>query len=63
MSGKSPLSLLRRIERQWIERIKSLRQGHARILQYLSGKRDSLIPIPVKAIVDRRRFDQYRSHD
>jgi hypothetical protein len=63
MSGKSPSSLLRRIERQWVERIKSLRQGHARMLQRLFGNTASLIPIPIRTIVDRRRLDQRRSRD
>jgi hypothetical protein len=59
MSGKSPSSLLRRIERQWVERITSLRQGHAR-MQRLFGNSASLIPIPIRTIVDRRRLDQRR---
>jgi hypothetical protein len=61
MSGKSPSSFLRRIERLWVERITSLRQGHARMLQRLFSA--SLIPIPIRTMVDRRRLDQRRSRD
>jgi hypothetical protein len=62
MGAKYPSSFLRRIERQWVERIKSLWQLHEQILQHLFDKRGSLIAIPVRTM-DRRRLDQRRSHD
>jgi hypothetical protein len=68
MSGKYPLSFLRRIERQWAERIKSLRQIHCQIvvatertLQSAFNHEGSLIP--VRTVVDRRRLDRCRSRD
>lgn len=70
MSGKFPLSFLRRIERQWAERIKSLRQIRGQIvvtteraLQGAFSDKGSLIPITVRTVVDRRRLDQRRSRD
>jgi hypothetical protein len=70
MSGKYPLSFLRRSERQWVERIKSLRQVRGqivvaikRMLQPMSDNGGSLIPVPVRAVVDRRRLDPRRSDD
>lgn len=68
MSGKYPLSFLRRIERQWAEPTKSLGQildqivvAAERTLQGVFNGQDSLIPIRVRA--DRRRPDQCRSRD
>jgi hypothetical protein len=70
MSGKYPLSFLRRIERQRLGRIKTLRQVHGqivvaikRILQHLFDNNGPLIPVPVRTAVGRRRLDQRRSHD
>jgi hypothetical protein len=70
MSAIYPLSVHRRIERQWTERINSLRQIHGqnvvgteRTLQRVFNNDDSLIPIPVRAIVDRRQLDQSRPRD
>ncbi|MGZ5875560.1 MAG: hypothetical protein ACXWKP_26025 [Bradyrhizobium sp.] len=70
MSRNYQLSLLRRIERPLVESIKSLRQIHGRIvvavereLRRLLGKEGSLIPIPVRTVVDQRRLDQRRSRD
>jgi hypothetical protein len=62
MSGKYPLSFHRRIERK-----KSLRQIHSQIvvavertLQRVFKYDGSLIPIPVRTVVDRRRLDRCR---
>jgi hypothetical protein len=70
MSSKFPLSFLFRIEREWAESIKLLRQipGHIagvveRTLQREFNNQGSLIPIPVRTVVDRRRPDQSRSRD
>ena len=64
-------SFRRRIERQWAERFKLLRQlrGHIvvateRTLQRVFNNNEgSLIPVTVRTVVDRRRLDQCRSHD
>ena len=65
MSAIYPLSIHRRIERQWAERINSLTQIHGQILvgtertlQRVFNNDDSLIPVPVRAIVDLRQLDQ-----
>jgi hypothetical protein len=70
MSAIYPLSVHRRIERQWVERINSLRQIHGQIvvgtertLQRVFNNDGSLIPISVIAVVDRRQLDQFRPHD
>ena len=67
MSAIYPLSFHRRIERQWAERIKSLKQIRSeivvaaeRVLQRLFDNDVSLIPIPVRTAVERRRPDQSR---
>lgn len=69
MSVTDLLSFHRRIERQWAERIKSLRRIRGEIaaaaeltLQRALNNDDSLIPVPVR-VVDQRRRDQCRSHD
>jgi hypothetical protein len=61
MTGNNPLSFLRRIEWQWVERIKSPRQVRDQIvvatepmLQSMFSER-SLIPVPIRTAVDRRR--------
>ena len=67
MSAIYPLSVHRRIERQWAERVNSLRQIHGQIVvgteRTLQPVFDSLIPVPVRAIVDRRQLDQSRPRD
>jgi hypothetical protein len=67
MSAIYPLSVHRRIERQWAERINLLRQIHGQIVvgteRTLQPLFDSLIPVPVRAIVDRRQLDQSRPRD
>ena len=70
MSAIYPLSVHRRIEQQWAERIKSLRQIHGQVLvatertlQHVLNNDGSLIPVPVRAIADRRQLDRSRPHD
>jgi hypothetical protein len=69
MSAIYPLSFHRRIERQWAERINSLRQIHGQIIgtertsQRAFNNDDSLIPVPVRTVVDRRRLDQSEPRD
>ncbi len=64
MSVKYPLSVYRRVERQWAERIKSLSQvAIERMLQYLLNNEGSLIPVPARAVADRRRLDRFRPRD
>jgi hypothetical protein len=60
----------RRIEQQWAERIKLLRKLSGQIvvateqtLQHVFNNRGSLIPAPIRTVVDRRRLDQCRSRD
>jgi hypothetical protein len=69
MSAIYPLSIHHRIERQWAERIKSLRQnrsqtafGTERALQRLFNSESPLIPIPRRSIV-RRRLDRSQPRD
>ena len=70
MSALYPLSFYRRIERQWAERIKSLRKIYGQIvaaaelaLQRTFNNDGSLIPVPVRTVVGQRRRDQCRSRD
>jgi hypothetical protein len=70
MSGIDPINLHRRTESRQAERIQSLRQIHGRIvvaigraLQRMFDRDGSLIPIPVRAVADRRRLDRRRSRD
>jgi hypothetical protein len=70
MSTVYPLSVHRRIEKQWAERIKSLRQmrdqialATERTLQRVLNNDGSLIPVPVRTIADGRRLDQSRPRD
>jgi hypothetical protein len=70
MTAIHPLSIHRCIERQWAERINSLRQirgqivvGTERALQRVFNNDDSLIPVTIRAIVDRRQIDQSRPRD
>ena len=67
MSAINPSSVHRRIQRQWAERIKSLKQLHGqivvaaeRMLQHAFYNEGSLIPVPVRTIVNRRRPCQSR---
>ena len=67
MSAIYPLSFHRRTERQWAERIKSLKRmggqvvvGTKRTLQSAINHDGSLIPVSVRTVVDRRRCDQSR---
>ena len=60
MSAIYPLSVHRRIERQWAERINSQRQIHGQIvvgtertLHGVFNNDASLTPVPVRAVVDR----------
>ena len=70
MSAIYPLSIHRRIERQWAERINSLRQIHGQIVvgtertwQRVFNNDGSLIPVLVRAVVDGRQLDQPRLDD
>jgi hypothetical protein len=70
MSTKFPFSFLFRIEREWAESIKLLRQIHGHIagvveraLQREFNNEGSLIPVPVRTVGNRRRPDQSRSRD
>jgi hypothetical protein len=70
MSAKYLSMVYRRIGRRWAERVKSLGQIHGQVvvwakrtLQHLFSNDDSLIPVPVRAIVDRRQLDRPRPRD
>ena len=69
MSVIYPLSFHCRIERRWAERIKSLRRIHSQIVvaTELTLQRafddGSMIPVPVRTVVDQRRRNQCRSND
>jgi hypothetical protein len=70
MSAIYPLSVHRRIERQWAERINSLTQirgqivvGTERTLQHVFNNDGSLTPVPVRAVVDRRQLNPSGPHD
>ena len=68
MSAIYPLSVHRRIEQQWNERINSMRQIRGQIvvgrtLQRAFNNDCSLIPVPVRAAVQRQRLDQSRPRD
>ena len=69
MIGKYPLSFLRCIEQQWVERIKMLRQVRRQIVvaieRILQGMFDNNIwfdSSPVRTVVDRRRLIQGSDH-
>jgi len=60
----------RRIEQHWAERIKLLRKLSDQIvvateqtLQHVFNSEGSLIPAPIRTVVDHRRLDPCRSHD
>ena len=71
MNAIYSLSFHRRIERQWAERIKSLRQVRGQIVvatertlqRVFNNNEGSLIPVTIRTVVDRRRLDQCRSRD
>jgi hypothetical protein len=71
MTALYPLSVHRRIERQWAERIKSLKQIHGQIvigtnktLQPGFNNVGSQIRVPVsRTIVDQLQLDRSRSLD
>jgi hypothetical protein len=70
VSAVYPLNVHRRIERQWAERIRSARQLDGQIvvateptLQRVLNNDGSLIPAPVRTVVDRRRLDRSRPSD
>jgi hypothetical protein len=68
MSAVYPLSIHRRVERQWAERINSLRQIRglvttATTLQRAFNNDGSLIPVPMRAVVDRRQLNWSRPSD
>jgi hypothetical protein len=67
MSAIYPLSVHRRIERQWAERTNSLRQIHGQIVvgtertwQRVFNNDGSLNPVPARAVVEGRQLDQPR---
>jgi len=60
----------RRIEEQWAERIELQRKLSGQIvtateqtLLHVFNNEGSLIPVPIRAVMDRRRLDQCRSRD
>jgi hypothetical protein len=64
------LSIHRRIERRWAECTEVLREIRCKIaaatertLRFVFNNESSLIPVPIGAIVDRRRRDPSRPHD
>lgn len=70
MSAIYPLSVYHRVERQWAERINSIRRtrdlvvaGTERTLQRVSNNDAALVAVPVNAVVARRQLDQARPHD
>jgi hypothetical protein len=70
MTALHPLRSNGRIERRWSESIHSLRQirgqivvGTERALQRVFNNDDTLIPVPVRAVVNRRQLDQSRPRD
>jgi hypothetical protein len=70
MRVPDPLSIHRRIERQWAECTKVLRQIRCKIaaatertLRLVFNNESSLIPVPIDALADRRRRDRPRPHD
>ena len=67
MSAKYPLSGHRRVERQWAERFKSLSGrivvATGRTLQRVFNNEGSLLPVPVRTVVNRRRIDQSQTRD
>jgi hypothetical protein len=67
MSALSPLSLRRRLSRQWASRIRSLKQIRNQIVvatgQALQGAfahDGALIPVPIRVVAGRRRSGHSR---
>jgi hypothetical protein len=62
-----PLSVHRRIERQWAERFKSLSGrivgATERTLQRVFNNDVSLLAVPVRTVVGRRRIDRSQPRD
>lgn len=58
MSALYPLSIHRRVERQWAERVKSLRQIRARIIDVtertLQVTFNEPIPVKIRTFADRQ---------
>jgi hypothetical protein len=66
MSGSYPSSLFRRIERQWVKKAKSLEKMFGKIaavIERTSDRDGVLIPVPVRAVVNRRRLDRSQQRD
>jgi hypothetical protein len=66
MSAIYPLSVHRRVERQWAQRIESLRRSLAETgkpLQRVFNNIGALVVVPESAVVDRRHPDRRQSHD
>jgi hypothetical protein len=70
MSVLYPLSFHRRIERQWTERIKSLRRIRGQIVASTDltlgrsfNEDGSLIPVPVRTVADQPRPARRGSYD
>jgi hypothetical protein len=65
MSALYPLSFHRQVERQWAERMKSLRQIRAQIIDVaertLQGAFNEPIPVKIRTFADREK--QYRRRD
>jgi hypothetical protein len=62
-----PLSVHRRVERQCAERFKSLSGrivgATERTLQRVFNNEDSLLAVPVRTVVGRRRIDRSQPRD
>jgi hypothetical protein len=66
MSAIYPLSVHRRVERQWAQRIESLGRslaGTGKPLQRVFNNIGALGAVPESAVVDRRHPDRPQSHD
>jgi hypothetical protein len=70
MRAPDPSSIHRYIERRWAECTEVLRQIRCKIavateqtLRFVFNNESSLIPVPIGAVVDRRRLDPSRPHD
>jgi hypothetical protein len=67
MSTKYPLSVHRRVERQWAERFKSpsgrIVGATERTLQRVLNNEGSRLPVPEGAVVSRQVIDQSQPND
>lgn len=67
MRAPDPSSIHRRIERRWAEVLRQIRCKIAvateQTLRFVFNNESSLIPVPISAVVDRRRLDQSRPYD